>query len=112
MLAFSVIIYRYNQDSPLASWMVDTGGLKWLDELVTRGKAEQGGNGYPLWYCAKAGDVLPLITNGLPEHEGPFVIGEDYVLPGAATWDIEIDTEQIRICDPEQMLQIDAWDMS
>lgn len=115
MLAYHLIIDRVNapEDAPsLATWFVDPGGLHWLDDLVQAGKATAEGNGYPFRFHARAGDVLPLILDGPPDHEGPFIVGEDYVLPGAATWEVELDREQIAQCRPEEMLRIVAWDQS
>jgi len=119
MLAFHIIIRRRPEaadggaeEEPLASWMVHPSGIQWLEDLAAEGKATMGGNGYPVWFQARAADILPRIQAGPPAHEGPCIIGEDYVLPGGATWDLELDRERIAACPGDAMLDIAAWDQS
>ena len=40
-----------------------------------------GGNGYPLHFRVRAGAFCKTIGDGLPAHDSPEVIGDDYVLP-------------------------------
>jgi hypothetical protein len=122
MLGWGIHIYRQLPDEPwdrcteesrIASWVAGLGGLDWIDELVKRGKAvDYGGNGYPNLYTAAAKDILPKISDGPPPHEGPFVIGDDYVAPSGWTGGVKIDRTKIAGCSPDEQLTIVAWDQS
>lgn len=97
----------------LACWETGLGGTDWLHRLVKVHQAEQlSYNGYPCRFTAKAADVLPLISNGPPAHEGPTVIGDDYVMPGGWSGNVILHHDRIAACPPEQILTIDAWDQS
>lgn len=120
MLGWSIAIYRESDyrrfhaqelwDLAIASWTTSLGGLKWLDPLLKEGKATEGGNGYPLWIKAKANDLLPLIAGGPPPHDGPFVIGEDYVMPGGWIGDVQINYAPLANCPPDEDLIVIAYD--
>ena len=56
--------------------------------------------------------MLPLIVSGVPRPKGPLVIGDDYVMPAGWIGEPTIHHSKIAECDPEQLLQIDAWDQS
>ena len=83
-----------NEDASIAasyaSWVTGLGGDQWIKDLVTANKAQRlkDSCGYPNYYTAKAQDIIPLITKDLPQYNGFFVIGEDYVLNGKKNWDI------------------------
>ncbi len=97
----------------LASWEAGLGGDRWIRRLVEEGKAVQlSFGGYPNRFTAKACDVLPLIANGLPDHEGPTVIGDDYVLPGNWKGNLTIHAERIAACPPDKLLTLEVWDQS
>ena len=97
----------------LASWIVGLDGTDWLDRLVDEGKAIRlSRNGYPSRYVAKAGDVLPLIENGPPDHIGPAVVGDDYFLPADWRGKVWIDRKKLAACPSDKTLTIDAWDQS
>lgn len=84
-----------------------------MHQLVAQGKATQlSSGGYPNRFTAKACDVLPLFANGLPKHDGPTVIGEDYVLPGSWTGNVIIHPDRIAACPADKLLTIDVWDQS
>lgn len=103
MLGWQIFIHRQvsgqspdvtnpTNESLLATWMTGIGGTDWLDALVKEGKAvDLGGNRYPCRYTAIAANVLPKISCGPPPHDGPFVIGDDYVLPGGWVGEVRID---------------------
>jgi hypothetical protein len=53
----------------LANWETSLGGIDWVTKLTKEGKATQlSSGGYPNRYTAKAGDVLPLLAKGIPDH--------------------------------------------
>lgn len=96
----------------IASWESSLGGLDWLDQLATRGKAVQlTTGGYPTRYAAFARDLLPLIVDGPPKHDDMPMIGDDYVMPSGWSGNIKIDQEKIAACPREQIMTIDAWDL-
>ena len=97
----------------LMIWSAGIGGLDWLDQLVKDGLAQDlGGNGYPCRYSAKAAVLLPRVVPVLPNYEGKFVIGDDYVLAGGEHWGIKLNQSKIDACSPEETLIIEAWDES
>ena len=59
-LGWEVFISRQVEgEETLAVYQAGFAGLKWLDELVKVGKAEDlGGNGYPMRYTAKASVII------------------------------------------------------
>jgi hypothetical protein len=96
----------------IASWEAGSGGLDWLEKLVQEGKATKlSHHGYPCRYVALARDVLPLIAEGPPVHTGPTIIGDDYVTPGGWIGNVELHSEKIAACAPDETLTIDAWDL-
>jgi hypothetical protein len=102
-----------NKEGRLATWETSASGDEWVARLAKEGRATQlTFNGYPNRYTAPARDVLPLIKNGLPSHNGPTVIGDDYVMPGNWTGNVQIHEDRIAACSPEQMLTIEVWDQS
>jgi hypothetical protein len=124
MIGFEVFVYRADlvadprkswpeEAALLVSWEVGGfGGLSWIDDLVTAGKAVAlGGDGYPLRYTALARDLLPVIANGIPRPPGGPVIGEDYFLPAGWVGQPEV-AEKLAECPPNQLLLINAWDQS
>ena len=97
----------------LADWVTSVFGTEWIKKLVEEGKATQHShNGYLNLYTAVARDVLPLIAGGPPTHNGPTILGDDYVMPGDWTGNIKIHREKITACPPDQILTIEAWDLS
>jgi hypothetical protein len=97
----------------LANWEANVSGIDWIKQLVEQGKATQlRHGGYPNRFTALARDVLPLIEEGPPAHSGPTIIGDDYVMPGNWTGNVQIHSEKISACPPDQVLTIDVWDQS
>ncbi|MGB4813155.1 MAG: hypothetical protein WBP13_11840 [Methylophilaceae bacterium] len=96
----------------LATWESAVNGIRWLEELVNNGQAEKSGDGYPYRYKAIASDILNVIVSGPPKHEGSLVIGDDYVLPGSWTGNIEFNDKNIAECAPDEPLIIMVWDLS
>jgi hypothetical protein len=71
-----------------------------------------GGNGYPFRYTAKAGVIIPVISDQVPPSESPVVIGEDYVQPKDWGGRLLFKPEVVALCSPDEVLMIQAWDQS
>lgn len=100
-------------DNIIARWEVGPGGIDWIEKLVESGKADQRSfSGYPNRYIARAGDVLPLLTENPPAHTGPAIFGDDYVLPANWRGQVTMYPERIKGCADDSVLTIDAWDQS
>jgi hypothetical protein len=115
MLGWDISVYRQRNgglspataDSPegelLAKWEAGLGGLDWLDELVTEGKAIfLGGDGYPCRYTSTAEYLFPRIVD-LP--------------PGAKSdWEgwkvVWSSTALVAQCRLDEWLTVKAWDQS
>ena len=122
MLGFDIEIYKFTDGMDITSLKIDKPilarwssggfrGLDWIENLVSEAKAEDlGGNGYPLYYKAKAQFILEALALDAPKNKGQTIIGDDYVMP--SDWRSEIDTSKIAKCDPDQQLIVEAWDLS
>lgn len=121
MLGWEFFIFRQGEDGrdyarwerALARWQAGWGGDEWLDDLVSQGAAtDLGGNGYPNRYTVRAGALVAMLRDGLPKHDGPPVIGDDYFLPGGWTGNAKIDIARLESLDPIELLLVEAWDQS
>lgn len=116
MLGWEVFVYRNDTEADanlVARWKTSAFGLKWLDELVSQGKAhDHGGSGYPCIFTAQASVILPVLTSGLPANGSPLTLGEDYVLPPGWNGEILLNGLNVRNCQPNEQLLIYAWDQS
>ena len=125
MLGWHISIYRQRDGGPspattespdgtrLAVWQTGSGGLDWLDELVTSGKAiNLGGNGYPCRYSATAENLIPHIIDGPPYAHRVWVCGKDDILTKEWEGKTVIDREAIVACRPNEWLLVEAWDES
>jgi hypothetical protein len=122
MLGFDIEIYKFTDGMDITSLKIDKPilarwssggfrGLDWIENLVSEAKAEDlGGNGYPLYYKAKAQFILEALALDIPKNKGQTIIGDDYVMP--SDWRSEINTSKIAKCDPDQQLIVEAWDLS
>ena len=122
MLGFDIEIYKFTDGMDITSLKIDKPilarwssagfrGLDWIENLVSEAKAEDlGGNGYPLYYKAKAQFILEALALDVPKNKGQTIIGDDYVMP--SDWRSEIDTSKIAKCNPDQQLIVEAWDLS
>lgn len=85
-------------DAELAYWEVGYFGLDWLTELVAAGKAKQVSHGgYPNRHVARAGDVLPLLADGVPDDNPS---------------QVKLYTDRMAACPADQVLTIVTWDQS
>ncbi len=97
----------------LGNWETSLSGIDWVTKLTKEGKAVQLlSGGYPNRYTARAGDVLPLFANGIPDHSDMPIIGDDYVMPDGWTGNIVMHQDKIDNCQPDQVLTIEVWDQS
>lgn len=97
----------------LASWLAGVGGTKWLDDLVSAGVAiHLDGNGYPTRYSIPVGALIEVLSDGVPRHKGPLVVGDDYVLPGGWTGNARIDLVSLKSLASNELLLVEAWDQS
>ena len=103
----------------LAQWETSADGIRWLEVLTEKGKAERlSGGSYPNRYTATASDVLPLIEGGgiQPPKDGMWIFGidegEEYAQPPGWMGKLELHPGRIAACPVEQVLTIDAWDQS
>ena len=122
MLGYEIEIYKFTDGMDITSNKIDKpilvrwsaggfGGLDWIDNLVSEAKAKDlGGNGYPLYYKAKAQFILEALALDVPKNKDQTIIGDDYVMP--SDWRSDIDTSKIAKCDPDQQLIVEAWDLS
>ena len=84
----------------LAKWEARQSGLDFLNVLVRQGKARKLlSGGYPERYTVKASDFLPLIAKRPPGTMGPHS-------------EVILYLNRISACSPDQVLTIDAWDLS
>lgn len=124
MLGWEIIIHTEFTDSTnesdwrlpkdenvLATWRTSLGGVNWLHQLVSEGKARfLGGGGYPIRFRARVKDVLPLIQDGPPSHRGSVVVGENYDTTAVWSSKATIRHELFAQHGPDTMIIIDAWD--
>lgn len=125
MLGWNISVYRGapdpdQRDSSAASdgirlgvWQTGVGGLDWINDLVSAGRAvDLGGDGYPHRYRASARDVLPVLRGGPPGAKRTWSADPwDILLPG---WEgaTRIDHPALDECPAEEWLLIEAWDES
>lgn len=116
MLGWRIVITTQRPEgekSPLASWSGGLGAIDWLDSLVKAGRAVSlGGDGYPFRYTATAAVVASALTAGPPPHDGPIVIGDDYVSAGGWTSGVKVDSEALAKLPKDESLLVEAWDLS
>ena len=104
---------EFTQESVVAQWRAGLGGYDWIKALVKKDKAKAlGGNGYPFLFSAKFDVLKPVILNGAPSHDGPMVIGDDYVLPSNYLEKTTINQASLSKCQSDDELFIQVWDMS
>ena len=109
------------QAAILAEWEAGLFGLRWIEDMAKAGKAVKiAETGYPNRYTAQADDVLPLIENGgiIPPDNGIAVFcetdeGEDIFQPHDWGMDkIKVHADRMAACPVDQVLTIEAWDLS
>jgi hypothetical protein len=98
----------------IASWRAGLNGTKWIDELVASGQARDLGQnqGYPCRYELTAGVLACVLRQGVPQHQGPLVIGDNYALPAGYVGDARIDMARLESLPADEPLIVEAWDQS
>jgi hypothetical protein len=119
MLGWQVYIRTLNQSvsndrrQDIVSWTTSVGGLSWIDDLVKSGNAVAlGGNGYPLRYSIKAEVLRSILFKGLPSHNSPSIVGDDYFLPEGFNGSLQINKDMLNGFAHDEELIITAWDLS
>lgn len=76
--ALTHVVYDASTDETcIASWSTGMKGLNWLNKLANENKIlDLGVNGYPYRYSAKASEIIPIISSGIPTPNEPIIIGE------------------------------------
>ena len=99
----------------LATWQAGVNGLGWLRELVQRNDAVHlaDSGGYPVRYTVRAGAAIPTLLDGPPHARTSWITGPTDIVdfdrwPGSTT----IDHTAIEQCQPDEWLQVEAWDES
>ena len=122
MIGYSISVYEFvegvditsisNDNEALATWTSGGfDGLDWIDNLVSEAKAEDlGGDGYPIYYKAKAQVILQALVTDTPKNEGQTIMDDENVM--SSDWRCKIDTSEIAKLKPNQQLIIEAWDLS
>jgi len=115
MLGWEITVYRQvdsgskpamaksPQGNCLARWRTRSEGLDWIKALVKEGRAiDLGGDGYPSFYTATAGQLIPRVLNG---PAGALTS----LAPGMNP---EIDRVLAEDCRPDEWLIVEVWDQS
>jgi hypothetical protein len=98
---------------PFAKWQASLGGTDWIEALVKKGLADKlFSDGYPNSYLLRASTLLEILEDGVPDHSGPTVIGDDYVLEGGWKGKIGVDVYTLMAYPPSSWIIVDAWDLS
>lgn len=125
MLGWHITVYRQADggDSPaktqsakgarIAVWQTGLYGLEWLDELVKTGKAiSLGGNGYPLWFTAPAGSLLPVVLDKPPWAHDVWMCDPGDIITDKWVGKTVVDRAAAAQCQPDEWLFVVAWDES
>ena len=98
----------------LAKWESSVSGIDWLDALEREGRAHcVSRSGYPSRFHVPAEEVLPYLRSGHPPlHDGPQIIGDDYVTPGGWNGAMTVHEDRLVGENLRATWTIDAWDQS
>lgn len=119
MLGWSIHVFPANasgsHDSPdlVCSWQTGLGGTDWLNRMVEARRALMvRWGGYPSAYVMRWEDLLPELLQQPRPYEGPTVIGEDYVMEQGWWQGKKVNVEALKRCQPNTIMQVNAWDQS
>ena len=104
----------------LAPWETGVQGLRWLQEMVAKGKVQEHSlkGGYPNRYTANAENLLPLFAEGPPLSPGIDVDAWDesserpVLVRGNQNWNVTLHQDRMDACLPNQQLTVEVWDQS
>ncbi len=99
----------------LAVWQARVDGLDWLQDLVGSGDAVHlaDNGGYPVRYTVRAGAAIPRILAGPPLARTTWVADPtDLIDPDRWHGATTIDRQAIEACQPDEWLQVEAFDES
>lgn len=97
----------------LGVWQTGYSGLDWIDTLVKSGRAiDLGGNGYPMRYTAQKKEIAQQILEGPPEAKSTWSCEPTDILTKDWVGRTAIDEIELKNCDPDEWLLIQAWDES
>jgi len=88
------------------------GGEKWIDDLVSTGKAVPQNRKFVRSYIVNVEVLKTIIEVGIPKHEGPDVIGDDYFMPGGWACNACIDWVSLKSFPRDELLIVDMFDQS
>lgn len=94
-----------DREKVLANWFVGSDGVRWLDELVSRGGAKRvKDGGYPNLYTAPAGVIVPLFDADMPPYGGRSGM--------FSPRQVNVKRAELDACPADEMLTIAVWDQS
>ena len=100
----------------LAVWQARVRGLDWLDALAEADDAVHlsDNGGYPVRYSVRAGAAIPRILEGPPDARTSWALEPTDVIIDADRWPgrTTLDRQAIDACQPDEWLQVEAWDES
>ena len=95
----------------LGRWQSGASGVRWLDDLVAKGRASRGDNGYPLGYTVRVEDATPVLRDGPPSVRKVWMKDPGDVV--TKDWGkSRIDLQALDAVPPGEMLYVEAWDES
>lgn len=99
----------------LAIWQSRSDGIRWIDDLLSAGRAftvQRGG--YPSSYVVAAADVLPILASpeGPPHARAIWSHDAADILTSEWAGKTVINSEAIADQDPDAWLLVAAWDES
>jgi hypothetical protein len=118
MLGWGISIWRHKRTGYIGGWTIAGFGkdsLDWFDHLVASGQAEYlGGSGYPLYYKMTASHLASALKSEPPTGAKTcgVILGDDYVARGGAVSGYEIHWGELEACKPDEVLDINVWDLS
>ena len=114
MIGWFFIVRRLEEEgrgTEIARWQASPGGIEWVWELVRRGEASGGGDGYPSTFRVRARDVLPLLDNP-PYANNPWRSDPGDILSDAWIGHTHVHGEVTRLCGSDEWIEVEVWDES
>ncbi|WP_194819127.1 hypothetical protein [Nocardia sp. XZ_19_385] len=105
---------RTSESGTLAAcWQGGLGATRWLHDLVASGSAiDLGGDGYPSLMTARAGAVIPVVSNGPPYENRRWVVGAEDIVDKGWVGKTIYKPEVADACDDDEWLLVTIWDES